>query len=245
MPGTVRTPAREAKRTKTSTGRQSKQSSTLVRRNAFTRGTPGFARQRDLVYLGLGFPAKVMVKHKYVETVSLTSTLGSLATYLFRANSLFDPNSTGTGHQPMYYDQLAAIYSYYQVIASKITVKFGHDDAANSAVTCSLSMNEDATVTSTNIDNIIEYGEAKSCTLGSSTTDVYSLGLNYTQKRRWGTNSLGDARFIANISSSPSEITNFQINCQSTDRASTTLTNAEVEIEFTTVWTDIKDIAGS
>jgi hypothetical protein len=35
--------------------------------------------------------------------------------YQFRLNSLFDPNYTGTGHQPKGFDQLAAFYQRYRV----------------------------------------------------------------------------------------------------------------------------------
>jgi hypothetical protein len=43
--------------------------------------------------------------------------------YNLNANSLYDPDRTGTGHQPMYYDQLCpAIYNRYRVTA--ISYKF-------------------------------------------------------------------------------------------------------------------------
>ena len=35
-----------------------------------------------------------------------------------------DPNHTGVGHQPLYFDQLMTIYNHYIVIGAKITVKF-------------------------------------------------------------------------------------------------------------------------
>ena len=39
-------------------------------------------------------------------------------------NSLFDPDFTGTGHQPYYFDQFATIYQRYTVIGSKLTATF-------------------------------------------------------------------------------------------------------------------------
>lgn len=48
------------------------------------------------------------------------STTGSL---LVGGNTLFDPDKTGTGHQPLYYDQLTSLYARYRVHSSTITVE--------------------------------------------------------------------------------------------------------------------------
>ncbi len=53
---------------------------------------------------------------------SLTSYTGS--EYVFRLNSLYDPDLTGTGHQPYGFDQFAALYSRYKVDRVHIDVLF-------------------------------------------------------------------------------------------------------------------------
>ena len=42
----------------------------------------------------------------------------------FRLNSLFDPNLTGTGHQPKGFDQLAALYNRYRVYKCEYKITF-------------------------------------------------------------------------------------------------------------------------
>jgi len=61
----------------------------------------------------------------YSDTILLTST-GAIAftTHAFRANSVFDPDWTGGGHQPTRYDQFAALYQRYEVLKSNIRVQF-------------------------------------------------------------------------------------------------------------------------
>jgi len=69
-----------------------------------------------------GFPQSLRTTLRYKEAVLLDPTAGQFKTYLFKTNDLYDPNYTGTGHQPMGYDQLAAVYSHYAVTSSRIKV---------------------------------------------------------------------------------------------------------------------------
>jgi hypothetical protein len=55
---------------------------------------------------------------RYSERVSITLNGSGLGQYVFSANGLFDPNITGVGHQPMYFDQISALYNHYLVLSS-------------------------------------------------------------------------------------------------------------------------------
>jgi hypothetical protein len=68
----------------------------------------------------------------YTDTVNIASSSGSLAQKQWRLNSLFDPDFTGTGHQPRYFDQLcggAGPYSKYRVTHANVTVEFSSTTA--------------------------------------------------------------------------------------------------------------------
>jgi hypothetical protein len=41
----------------------------------------------------------------------------------YASNSIFDPNLTATGHQPLSHDQWSQFYQHYLVMGSKITIK--------------------------------------------------------------------------------------------------------------------------
>lgn len=58
----------------------------------------------------------------YHELITMDSGANSYAVYKFGANALYDPNTTGTGHQPYGFDQYMALYKYATVIGSKITL---------------------------------------------------------------------------------------------------------------------------
>lgn len=67
---------------------------------------------------------------RYVEnSVSATSTAGSVGSYVMSANGLFDPNITGTGHQPAGFDQMMASYNHYHGVKSRISVLFRNSSA--------------------------------------------------------------------------------------------------------------------
>lgn len=225
--------------------RNKKGSAALKKRGRFTAGSPGFSLPRNNINMGLGFPMKMNIRHKYRETVPITCTAGAMGSYFFSCNSLYDPNKTGTGHQPMYYDQVAAVYSYYVVTGSKISVRVTHDSGSNSAVTIALTKNEDAAISPSNIDGVIEQSWAKSVTLGESSTDVAQLSSSFSMKQRQGASGIANDLFRADINNNPVDQTFYQISCQPTDRASTLLVNVEVTIEYMAVWSDIKEIAQS
>lgn len=63
----------------------------------------------------------------YNQVISLdpkpnTIGAGGSNMWQFRANSLFDPDASGAGHQPMYHDNYANLYQKYRVNYSVITV---------------------------------------------------------------------------------------------------------------------------
>jgi len=69
-----------------------------------------------------GFPNSKTVSLRYVDNFALNpGTAPSTANYVFRVNNLHDPDYTGVGHQPMYFDNYKAIYSRYRVNKATIT----------------------------------------------------------------------------------------------------------------------------
>jgi len=68
------------------------------------------------------FPSTKTVALRYVANFALDASGGSSAIQVFSANSCFDPDVSGTGHQPMFFDNYSALYSNYRVNRSTITV---------------------------------------------------------------------------------------------------------------------------
>lgn len=68
------------------------------------------------------FPLRSRVmRMNYYEDVSVTTGASSVGTQVYSANGIYDPNITGTGHQPSGFDQMMLMYNHYTVLKSRIT----------------------------------------------------------------------------------------------------------------------------
>ncbi len=60
---------------------------------------------------------------RYNAVLEPATTTGGLYTYIFRGNSLYDPDYTGSGSQPSFFDNWTGLYNSYVVLSSKIIVE--------------------------------------------------------------------------------------------------------------------------
>jgi len=88
------------------------------------------------------FPKVMRTTLTYAQPLTITQdTAGVAKTWSFVANSIYDPDATGTGHQPRYYDTFlgangsSAPYNRYRVFGSKISiVAYAPSNTANTAL---------------------------------------------------------------------------------------------------------------
>ncbi len=90
----------------------------------------------------------------YVTNLSLTApNTGAVVSYVFSANGMFDPDITGTGHQPIGFDQMMALYEQYTVTRSVINCRF----RPNSRMQFGIALSPDTAVI-TNPSQFVENG---------------------------------------------------------------------------------------
>lgn len=195
------------------------------------------------VPLGLGFPRKMTMTHKYEEVFNLTSTTAALATYRFCANGMYDPNTSGTGHQPMFFDQMAALYNHYCVIGSKIRITVINQTSSGVAGTVGVINNDD---TATSYSDITAFSEqsAGKCRLipGGSTTTTY-LGNKFSAKKVYGGSILGNNNLAGSGTTNPGETHFWDIGYQTV--SGTNAITIKVDISYIAVWSELKDIGQS
>ncbi len=101
------------------------------------------------------FPASSSKKLPYFEPgFSLAGTAGVIQQYAFTANGLYDPNITGTGHQPLGFDTMMLYYEQYTVLRSRITINF----AGNGTQPCTVALCLAPDTTALALPDVIENG---------------------------------------------------------------------------------------
>lgn len=192
-----------------------------------------------------GFPKQLRMKHRYVEYVTLTSTTGAIGSYSFRANGMFDPNYTSTGHQPLYFDQVAAIYNHFTVLTSKINVKIVVPTSVTIPLNCAMITNDDGTVTPAGIASQAEQPSAKFGVVIPGGNGQLVLSSKWSATEAFGPGALSDPNLQGSSSSDPSEQQLWSIQVGSADLAATITAYLQVTIEYDAIWQELKDIAGS
>jgi len=223
-----------------------KRARTTAAKKKAGKNTPAFSPGYSVAsFRGMGFPQRLTMRHRYVERVGLTSTTGSRAIYNFIANGMFDPNSTGTGHQPHYFDNLTAIYDHYTVIGSIIKVQALKTSATEVGGTFGIIQNDDTTVTPGAAVELCEQPSAVWTTIAGNTVTPVSLTSKYSVKKTFGGSILGNDDLQGTSTANPSEVTVFSIFWEAYDQLSTTSLNLLVTIEYVAVWDELRDTAAS
>jgi len=160
------------------------------------------------------FPARVKKTLRYADTFSLTSTSGAVATHVFAANDLYDPDRTSTGHQPMGFDQMMIFYNHFCV--TKAIIKCTFKNASGTFATGLIR--QVATPTPiTVINQIMEMGGCVSVQLGTpgamGSSELLDLGLSVA-KLQGVTEStmLADSTLRGTSAASPTECTYFHVS---------------------------------
>lgn len=202
-------------------------------------------RYGSIVGKSVGFPEILKFKHRYATQRLFTTTSGLQQTYVFRANGMYDPDVTFTGHQPMYFDQVGALYQHFYVLSSKVKFTFvpnGTSVQAPYRITCYVDDDSAATGAATP-DGAAEQKHAKTKVCGGGvnpTRDV--LTLSYDSQKVWGNNVLANSRQRGSPFADPSEQTYFHAAVAPLDGSSVVTVYCIVEIEYTAVWLELKDL---
>lgn len=70
------------------------------------------------------FPRQMKISLRYSDTNAKTSSSTLFIDHVYNLNSIFDPDRTGTGHQPQGHDVWAQLYNRYRVDACTVKVVF-------------------------------------------------------------------------------------------------------------------------
>lgn len=116
------------------------------------------------------------VKLVYVQEANLDPGVGTTSIQLYRLNSLYDPDYSGLGHQPMGFDELMGIYYKYVITGCKYEVIL---TSTNTTATNTTIVGVTPTVVATTSNDVTRYAEMP----GSKFAMLEGRGGNVTRAR--------------------------------------------------------------
>lgn len=187
---------------------------------------------------------RMMCKLKYADVKTLTSTTGSVATHQFAINDLFDPDYTGTGHQPLYFDEYAAIYNKYKVFGCKYKIMIlSKTDDVNGML--SINASDDSTTPVSSATEFMEQGNARQAVVSGQEGQnrKYITGY-FSIKKLLGVKNLQDDDFRTAVSTNPSNRVFMNLCYQSFDSGTSSL-NVAIVLTFYSEFSNKKLIGQS
>lgn len=201
-------------------------------------------------------PLKFNFTTRYVELNKLiTATPGSMGTWIWSANGLYDPDISGTGHQPIGFDQLIQFYDHYTVIASKIKV-YVQNISQQHPVVVALYLSDDVNPATNNIGTVLENGAVKWRRLERQGSDGTFMSNDRSHccltkacsiKRFMGRpNILSEDDLRGSISSNPDEGVFYKVILQGVDGSADAVScQITVQIDYVAIMTEPKLVQAS
>lgn len=177
-----------------------------------------------------------------------TSTAGSISYYRYSCNGAYDPDITGSGHQPLGFDTMMTYYEQYTVIASKISVTFVAESGA--PMRCVVYLAPDTT-NLTNVGDAIENGLVKTKmitgTSGGGFHQMCQLNVGcdiptYFGRKR-GTEIIEDVTLSGTVAANPTEQAYFIVASWAAVNTTTSILGFDVLIEYDVVFWEPRKVA--
>lgn len=155
---------------------------------------------------------RYFTKMHYCENVVLSLALPNvLYGYQYRS-SIFDPDFTGVGHQPLFHDQLAVLYERYRVYGIKYEL-VAKSDGAYTMTTIAVKSSENSSQ-DTEQYTLLERREGPSVTLEGPNGKASRLRGYLSVAKTYGLSKkefLNDDGFISGMSSNPTKLAFLQL----------------------------------
>lgn len=193
-------------------------------------------------------PKTYMTKLRYAELgLSVNPGVGTVGTYLFRANDCFDPNFSGVGHQPRGFDQIMALFNHFTVLGSKITIRVSNPDEANT-FHAFLTTQAESTV-STSPTDFMERQDVRTKQLGTKNSNMLTTLTQTFSTKKFFTrsNPLDDTALRGSSAAGPAEGAYYHFGVIDSDGSSDPTNNFpfSVVIDYIVVFHEPNDVSMS
>lgn len=171
-----------------------------------------------------GVPDRVRAKLKYSDIIEMTTTTGGYALHSFRGNSIYYPDYSATGHQPLYHDNYAALYSQYVVRGAKIQLKAVNHGGSMSCILMCVASTDVFTSSDVNGQSTLEQSYSRRTAILPVASDNPShLSLYGSSSKIMGLRKgqILDDEYAAVFGSNPTDMWYFNLGLMAMDQATT------------------------
>lgn len=203
---------------------------------------------RPRVTMGSGFPKMLKTKLHYVDANNIFTSVaaGTVTTWNYNLNGMYDFDYTGTGHQPFYFDQYSALYNHYVVIGTKVTIAF--TNPSNVPIIVGGYINDDVAIAAPNINTFMEEPTSQWKVIPPNQEKPVYITWKWSAKKYFtgrASTILADTDLQGTSSGNPAELSVLSLFARAQDATSTTSFAYTVRAEFVCIWKELRDITGS
>lgn len=182
-------------------------------------------------------PDSQKVTLRYGQRFDLVSGAGLAATQIFSANGLYDPDTSGTGHQPRGFDQLMTMYDHFNVIGAKITIMTAQPSTSGFI---GIALSDNNVPTSDVEDRLETLPDNSVIGVLAASGDPLALSLGFSQKKFFSIPGLDD-KYQGSTGGNPSDGAFFHVWATALGGATSISLGFAVVIDYITVFTEPKN----
>lgn len=187
----------------------------------------------------IGFPDRMTTILKYSQLFAFSASPSPSGQY-FKMNSPYDPDGTGVGHQPSFYDIYTSVFGRYFVRQFKLSVDFINAGSVGVDV---VALYSDTQLTANTVEQLTEskYCIARTMGLSTGARSAVTLTLPWmtTAKLMGQPFAEADDSMYALISADPADIAFGTIKVAATDLTTNVIVQAKVVLFMEVVFKDL------
>jgi len=151
------------------------------------------------------------VTMKYSQEISMDpAIISGTASYHFRANSIYDPDESGTGHQPYMHDTYQQLYNHYEVVSSRIVVRvYPNIDASAAMAITTVGLVSSTGDRFLDLESFREASRGQTMFTNHNSTPTRSIKARFSKRSSFGSNS--PEQTGANFGSNPAALRFFRV----------------------------------
>lgn len=190
------------------------------------------------------FPKQQRCTLRYVALKTVTAAAASTGYVVFSTNGLYDPDISGTGTQPLYFDQLTNLYDHYTVLNSRIRVSFAPGNTNQEAQICGVHIDDDNNV------GVVDGGlfaqrPGAIARMMNPEANAPVIMKKWSARDTHSGNPLSKAELAGNVSANPTEQSYYVIWAHNTSIASAQNVDFFIQVEYDVMWHELKTVTAS